>query len=208
MHDICKRTVDLALATAALTATWPLLLLVALLIRLDSPGPALFRQRRLGLHGRPFVCFKFRTMHIEADDRPHREAIHRAANGVKTERSNGQHAFKPPEDPRVTRAGRVLRAWGLDELPQLINVLRDEMSLVGPRPAIEYELAHYKDWYHRRFAVRPGITGPWQVRRRDARDFDDMMRMDVEYASTPSIWEDLKLMAMTIPTIVRERGVF
>ena len=208
MHDFGKRTVDLTLATAALTATWPLLLLVALLIRLDSPGPALFRQRRLGLHGRPFVCFKFRTMHIEADDRPHREAIHRAANGVKTKRSNGQHAFKPPEDPRVTHAGRVLRAWGLDELPQLINVLRGEMSLVGPRPAIEYELAHYKDWYHRRFAVRPGITGPWQVRRRDARDFDDMMRMDVEYASTPSIWEDLKLMAMTIPTIVRERGVF
>jgi lipopolysaccharide/colanic/teichoic acid biosynthesis glycosyltransferase len=208
MHDFAKRTVDLALATIVLAVGWPFMLIAALAIRLDSPGPAIFRQRRIGRHGRPFVCFKFRTMFVDADDRLHREAIARVANGVKAGHSNGHHAFKPAEDPRVTRVGRILRGWGVDELPQIFNVLRGEMSLVGPRPAIEYELAHYKDWYHHRFAVRPGITGPWQVRRRNARDLEDMMRMDVQYAAAPTIWEDVKLIAMTIPSIVRERGVF
>jgi lipopolysaccharide/colanic/teichoic acid biosynthesis glycosyltransferase len=205
---MAKRLIDIVLSLVALVALLPLLAVVALLVRLDSPGPALFRQRRIGKDGRRFTVLKFRTMHHNADDRPHREAIERAANGQRTALANGKHVFKPADDPRVTRLGRFLRASGLDELPQLINVLRGEMSLVGPRPAIEYELAYYQDWHHRRFAVRPGLTGPWQVRRSEAENLSDMLRMDVEYCATCSLWGDVKLMAMTIPAIIRERGVF
>ncbi|MEX0786800.1 MAG: sugar transferase [Dehalococcoidia bacterium] len=203
-----KRLIDLAFSALALVALLPLLAVIALLVRLDSPGPALFRQSRLGKHGRPFTMLKFRTMQHGADDRLHREAIERAANGVRTLAANGKHVFKSPDDPRITRLGKLLRVSCLDELPQLINVLRGEMSLVGPRPALEYELVYYQDWHHQRFAVRPGITGPWQVHRARARDFDDMLRMDVEYTSSCSVWSDLKLIAMTVPAIVRERGAF
>ena len=203
-----KRLIDIVFSTLALAALLPLLAVIALLVRLDSPGPALFRQQRVGKDGKRFTVLKFRTMQHNADDRPHREAIERAANGIRTTLTNGKQVFKPADDPRVTRFGKVLRASALDELPQLINVLRGDMSHVGPRPAIEYELAYYQDWHHQRFAVRPGLTGPWQVRRSEAENLSDMLRMDVEYCSSCSVWSDLKLMAMTVPAIVRERGVF
>ena len=208
MYEAIKRIIEIVLSVFTLDATAPVLLLVALIIRVDSPGPILFRQERLGKDRRPFTILKFRTMQHEADDSFHREAIRRAANGIRTSLSDGTEVFKSPEDPRITRAGKFLRASCLDELPQLINVLRGEMSLVGPRPALEYELEHYSDWYYRRFDVRPGLTGTWQVQRADAKDFDDMMRMDVKYTTSTSTWTDLKLMAQTIPAIVRERGVF
>lgn len=203
-----KRLVDIVLSSVALATMLPLFIIIAVLIRLDSPGPALFRQQRIGRGGRPFTMLKFRTMHHDSDDQPHREAVRRAAEGTRTALPNGERVFKSPDDPRITRIGKFLRTWCLDELPQLINVLRAEMSLVGPRPALDYELPYYKDWHYQRFAVRPGVTGPWQVKRREATDFDDMMRIDVEYGASCSIWQDLKLIVMTIPAIVREKGVF
>jgi len=208
MYQASKRLIDVALAAVALIALSPLLLLIAVAVRLDSPGPVIFRQLRLGRNQRPFVMLKFRTMWRDADDRLHREAVHKTANGIRTELPNGKKVYKSLDDPRITRLGKVLRATGLDELPQIVNVLRGEMSLVGPRPAVPYELPYYKPWHHNRFAVRPGITGLWQVKRSHSTDFDDMMRLDVEYTASCSVWEDLKLMALTIPSIVRERGAF
>lgn len=208
MYRAAKRAIDVLFAAAALVALAPVLLLIALIVRLDSPGPALFRQERLGRNRGPFVMLKFRTMWQDADDAFHRDAVHKTANGIRTETSNGKHVFKSLEDPRITRVGKVLRATGLDELPQLINVVRGEMSLVGPRPAVPYELPYYKDWHHYRFAVLPGITGLWQVMRSTGTDFEDMMRLDVQYTAAGSIWQDLKLMAMTIPAIVKERGAY
>lgn len=208
MYQASKRVIDIVLSVLTLAVAAPVLLIVALIVRMDSPGPILFRQERLGKERRPFTMLKFRTMQHEADDSFHREAIRRAANGIRTSLADGTKVFKSPEDPRITHAGKFLRASCLDEIPQLINVLRGEMSLVGPRPALEYELEHYSDWYYRRFNARPGLTGSWQVQRSKAKDFDDMMRMDVKYADSTSTWTDLKLMAQTIPAIVRERGVF
>lgn len=208
MYETSKRVIDIVFSVFMLAVTVPVLLIVALIVRFDSPGPILFRQERLGKDRRPFTMFKFRTMQHDSDDSYHREAIRRAANGIRTSLADGTEVFKSPEDPRITRAGKFLRTSCLDEIPQLINVLRGDMSLVGPRPALEYELEHYHDWYYRRFDVRPGLTGSWQVQRADAKDFDDMMRMDVTYTDLNSTWTDLKLMAQTIPAIVRERGVF
>ena len=208
VHGVSKRLMDIVVSLTALVLLSPLFAILALLIRRDSPGPAFFRQERIGRNGRTFTMLKFRTMRQDADDRLHREAVRRAARGIRTASPNGKLVFKPPDDPRVTGMGKFLRSWSLDELPQLINVVRGEMSLVGPRPALEYELPYYKEWHHQRFAVRPGLTGLWQVRRREAKDFDEMMRMDVQYSGSFSIWHDVKLIAMTIPAIVRERGVF
>lgn len=208
MYQPVKRIIDIALSAITLAVAAPLLAIIALVVRLDSSGPALYRQERLGRDGRKFTMLKFRTMRDNSDDSLHREAVKRAAAGIRTTMGNGKHVFKSPNDPRITRSGKFLRATCLDELPQLINILRAEMSLVGPRPALEYELEHYKDWYHQRFSVRPGLTGSWQVSRAKAKDLDDMMRMDVEYSNSNSIWADLKLIAQTIPAIVRERGVF
>jgi lipopolysaccharide/colanic/teichoic acid biosynthesis glycosyltransferase len=199
-----KRAFDIAAALAALVALSPLLAATAVLVKLDSRGPALFRQQRLGRDLKPFWMYKFRTMRTDAGDRIHREAVKRTAELSRKEAG----VYKSLEDPRVTRFGRFLRAWNLDELPNLVNVLRGEMSIVGPRPALEYELPYYKDWYYQRFAVRPGLTGLWQVKRADAEDFDEMVRMDVDYVSRMSVWLDLRLVAQTIPSIVRERGAY
>jgi len=201
---IAKRAFDVAASLAAIVVLSPLLLLIALLVRLESPGPALFRQERLGRDLRPFWMYKFRSMHHEAGDSLHREAVKRTAESKRREIGT----FKSLDDPRVTRVGRFIRAWNLDELPNLINIIRGDMSVVGPRPALDYELPYYKDWFYKRFAVRPGLTGLWQVKRADAEDFDEMIRMDVEYVQAMSFWTDLRLVALTIPSIIREKGAF
>ena len=201
---IAKRAFDVAASLAAIVVLSPLLLLIALLVRLESPGPALFRQERLGRDLRPFWMYKFRSMHHEAGDSLHREAVKRTAESKRREIGT----FKSLDDPRVTRVGRFIRAWNLDELPNLINIIRGDMSVVGPRPALDYELPYYKDWFYKRFAVRPGLTGLWQVKRADAEDFDEMIRMDVEYVQAMSFWTDLWLVALTIPSIIREKGAF
>jgi lipopolysaccharide/colanic/teichoic acid biosynthesis glycosyltransferase len=199
-----KRGIDIVLASVALIVLSPLLLAIAIAIKLDSPGPVLFRQERLGRGQTAFSMFKFRSMRVDAGDALHREAVKRTAESSRREVGT----FKSLDDPRVTRFGRFLRTWNLDELPNLLNVLRGEMSIVGPRPALDYELPYYKDWYFRRFAVRPGLTGLWQVKRASAEDFDAMVRLDVDYVERMSVWLDLKLIAITVPSIIRERGTF
>ncbi len=203
-----KRVIDIGLSAIALIVLLPIFAIVALLVRIDSSGPALFRQERIGKGRKQFTVFKFRTMHHKVDDLLHREAFERTANGVRTEMSNGKQVFKSNEDPRITSIGKFLRTSCLDELPQLFNVLRGEMSIVGPRPALEWELAYYKDWHLRRFEVKPGLTGPWQVHRAEANNLDDMLRMDVEYSDSPSVWQDFRLIALTVPAILKERGEF
>jgi len=207
-QPIVKRMVDLCLGGIATLLLLPALAVVAILIKLDSPGPAFFKQERIGRFGKEFTMLKFRTMYVNADPEAHLRAIELAVRCARSELPHGQDVFKPTDDPRITRIGRTLRTWNLDELPQLVNVLRGEMSLVGPRPSLSYELPMYKDWYFSRFAVRPGLTGLWQVKRRTAEDFDGMMQMDIDYVESVSIWLDLKIIAMTIPAIVRDRGVF
>jgi lipopolysaccharide/colanic/teichoic acid biosynthesis glycosyltransferase len=199
-----KRVLDIALSSVALVVLSPLLLIIAVLIKIDSPGPVFFRQQRLGRGQKPFTMLKFRSMETGASDDFHRRAVKRTAESKRREVGT----FKSLQDPRVTRVGRFLRAWNLDELPNLVNILRGEMSLVGPRPALDYELAYYKDWYYRRFEVRPGLTGLWQVKRAAAEDFDEMIRLDVDYVQQQSLWLDARLIVLTIPSIIRERGTF
>lgn len=207
-HYWLKNALDLIIIVIALVVSSPVLLIVALAVKLDSPGPAVFKQKRIGKDGKEFTVCKFRSMYVNADDRPHREALQKLVQGEPAARVNGQGFFKPVDDPRVTRVGKFLRATGLDELPQVINVLRRDMSVVGPRPAIPYELELYKDWHYRRLSVRPGVTGLWQVRRHDTQNFDDVMRLDLEYIDSFSIWLDLKIILLTVPMILFRRWTF
>lgn len=199
-----KRAMDVVLSLVSLVVLLPLLAAIAIAIKIDSPGPVLFKQVRLGRGQKPFTMYKFRSMAVDSGDELHRESVKRTAESKRREIG----VFKSLEDPRVTIVGRFIRTWNLDELPNLLNVLRGEMSIVGPRPALDYELPYYKDWFFRRFAVRPGLTGLWQVKRADAEDFDEMIRMDVDYTEQMSVWLDLKLIALTIPSIIREKGTF
>ena len=199
-----KRILDLVVSSAALLFLAPLFAVVALLIRLDSPGPAFFRQPRIGEHGRPFRIWKFRTMSADADERKGEYAhlnVHEGPNG-------DPRMFKIPDDPRVTRVGRFLRRYSVDELPQLINVMLGEMSLVGPRPLIPDEHRYVTDWAERRLALRPGMTGLWQVLGRNGIPFEEMVRLDYVYVNTWSLWSDLRLMARTVPALFGANGRF
>ena len=208
LHQWLKNLLDLAIGIVVLVVLWPLLLVVALAVKLDSPGPAIFKQKRIGKDGKVFTVRKFRSMYANADDKLHREALKKLVQGEAVAEANGRAFFKPADDPRVTRVGKFLRATGLDELPQVINILQRDMSVVGPRPAIPYELELYKDWHHRRLAVRPGVTGLWQVRRHDTENFDDVMKLDLEYIDSFSIWLDLKIILLTFPMILFRRWTF
>ncbi len=183
----------------------PVLLAIAIAIRLDSPGPALFRQRRVGHDGREFTLFKFRSMRSDADPARHREYVASLINGSGAEEDCD--LFKLTLDPRITPIGRLIRRTSLDELPQLLNVVRGEMSLVGPRPVIPYEVSEYPSWYMRRFAVKPGLTGLWQVSGRNERTYEEMVRLDIEYAERRSLGLDLAILAKTPWTVVSRRGV-
>jgi lipopolysaccharide/colanic/teichoic acid biosynthesis glycosyltransferase len=200
-----KRAIDLAGSTIALILLSPLFLVISIAVMLDSRGPVFFRQTRVGKDGVVFTCLKFRSMHRNADERVHQAAIQRLMAGERLSDDEGS-PFKLTHDPRVTRVGSFLRRTSLDELPQLINVFRGEMSLVGPRPAIPYELENYKDWHHLRYQVKPGITGLWQVEGRGALTFDEMLRLDVEYATHWTVGTDVRLMARTIPAVLRQVG--
>ncbi len=194
-----KRMLDVGMVVLSMPVTLPLTLLLALLIRLDSPGPALFRQIRIGKDGLPFVCYKFRTMVRDADKQ--KEALSRLneADGP---------LFKIRHDPRVTRIGRFLRRSSLDELPQLWNVLRGEMSLVGPRPGLPEEVRQYEPWHYRRLEVTPGLTGLWQVLGRSTTTFDEMVRLDIYYAENWSVGTDLRILLMTIPAVIWGKGAY
>ena len=195
---LTKRGFDLVVALCLIVILAPLLLAIAIAVRLDSRGPALFRQERLGRGRRPFRVCKFRTMVHNAPNDLHREYIARLARGEV----EGDGLKKLVADPRVTRVGRILRRTSLDELPQLFNVVSGEMSLVGPRPAIEYELESYGPGHERRFEVRPGITGLWQVSGRNRLGFVEMLDLDIRYVEEMGPWTDLKILVRTPKAIV------
>jgi lipopolysaccharide/colanic/teichoic acid biosynthesis glycosyltransferase len=173
------------------------LVILAVAIRLDSKGPVLFRQERVGLHGRSFNVLKFRSMCNDAEDQLQELREHNEING---------HAFKLAVDPRVTRMGRFLRRSSLDELPQLANVLRGQMSLVGPRPPLPSEVANYDTWHRRRLSMKPGMTGLWQVRGRHSPEFDHWVAQDLEYIDSWSLWLDFKIIARTVPAVLGGTG--
>jgi lipopolysaccharide/colanic/teichoic acid biosynthesis glycosyltransferase len=202
---IARRALDILVATGLLIVLLPLLVLVALAIRLDSPGPVLFRQRRVGRAQREFTILKFRTMRADAPAAPHREYV-RALIGDDPGLQRGR-LYKLSVDDRVTRVGRVLRSWSIDELPQLINVLFGDMALVGPRPVIPYEVEMYPAEYLSRFDVKPGLTGLWQVSGRNERTYEEMVSFDVRYAREASLLLDLSILVKTVPVVLSRKGV-
>jgi lipopolysaccharide/colanic/teichoic acid biosynthesis glycosyltransferase len=205
LSDAPRRALDLLVAAALLLVLSPLLALLALAVRLDSDGPALFRQRRVGRDLNEFTMLKFRTMYSDADAAPHREYV-QALIGDDSGPERGR-LYKLSVDDRVTRVGRFLRSWSLDELPQLFNVLRGHMALVGPRPVIPYEVEMYPEQYLGRFDVKPGLTGLWQVSGRNERTYEEMVNFDVEYARRASLLLDLRILVKTVPVVLSRKGV-
>jgi exopolysaccharide biosynthesis polyprenyl glycosylphosphotransferase len=201
-HDeirlLAKRITDVVLAAAALVLLLPFMLLIALLIRLTSPGPAIFRQERCGLNGRRFVFYKFRSMCDNAEE----------LKSSVAHLSHKQTAFKIRNDPRLTGVGRFLRKFSIDEWPQLWNVLKGDMSLVGPRPAVPEEVENYQTWQRRRLRMRPGLTCLWAVAGRDTLDFETWMKMDMQYIDTWSLALDWKIILRTIPRVLSGRGAY
>lgn len=204
--DVACRALDVVVSGLLLVVLAPVMLLIALTIRLDSPGPFLFRQRRCGRSLVPFNVIKFRTMRAGASHDVHREFVVALIEGQQPVETNGRPKFKLASDDRVTRVGRFLRRSSLDELPQLWNVLRGEMSLVGPRPPIPYEVEHYPPHWFTRFAVKPGITGLWQVSGRCELNLEDMVKLDIAYAERRSFWLNVRILLRTIPTVLSTRG--
>ncbi|HTP50996.1 MAG TPA: sugar transferase [Anaeromyxobacteraceae bacterium] len=192
-----KRVFDVASSALALLVAAPVLVAVAVGIKLESRGPVFFRQRRVGLNGRPFTMYKFRSMHMDAEARL--ESL-RALNEAKGP------VFKMRNDPRITRVGRFIRKTSLDELPQFFNVLLGEMSIVGPRPPVPAEVRQYKRWQRRRLSVKPGITCTWQVSGRSNIDFDQWMELDLDYIDNWSLWKDIQICFRTIPAVLSSRG--
>jgi lipopolysaccharide/colanic/teichoic acid biosynthesis glycosyltransferase len=216
-----KRLLDVLIAGTALIVLALPLLCIAALICLDSPGPAIFRQQRLtarrrrGPHGEqweivPFTCLKFRSMVHNASPELHRAFVQAFISNDREHmvalQGEQTQECKLVNDPRTTRIGRLIRKTSIDELPQLWNVLKGEMSLVGPRPPIPYEVDMYQPWHHRRLRTRPGLTGLWQVTRRSAADFDEMVRLDIWYIEHQNLWLDLKILMMTPAAVFSQKG--
>ncbi len=229
-YFLAKRCLDFSLALLAVLLLLPLFVIVALLVRLTSRGPIFFRQERVGYRGRHFTMFKFRSMYVDSDESLHRAAYEQFLRG---ERPNGKVGeVLPPQkqtgqtpgdaraasasprrkhfrhwtDPRVTFLGYLLRRSSIDELPQLFNVLRGEMSIVGPRPPIPYEVEFYNSWHMGRLDTLPGMTGLWQIYGRGRVSFERMVQMDLEYIEKQSFWNDLKLLCLTIPAVLSRKG--
>ena len=212
-YDGAKRVLDLIVCLALLVICFPLWLLIASLIKLTSPGPVLYVVDTLGQDGRVFALYKFRTMRVDCDKLAHEQYLARFVNNnepytVSRRKDGGeQRIYKIVNDSRVTRVGRVLRATGLDEAPQLLNVLKGEMSMVGPRPPRPAEYEHYEEWHKDRLSVMPGITGLYQVTARSVVPFDEMVRIDLEYIRDRSLRLDLKIMLLTpINVIILRKG--
>ena len=202
---VLKRGMDIVGSLVGLILFGPLMLIIAMAIKLDSPGPVFFIQKAIGKDGKPFGMIKFRSMHEGADKSEHRRFTEAFVQGEETGRDidprTGQAVYKIVNDPRITRVGRFLRRTGLDEAPQFFNVLKGHMSLVGPRPPLPYEYSLYDDWAKQRLVVRPGITGLHQIRERSQANFREMVETDLEYVENMSLWLDLKLLLLTIPVI-------
>jgi lipopolysaccharide/colanic/teichoic acid biosynthesis glycosyltransferase len=209
-----KRLIDIVGSLAGLAIFFPAFLILPILIRYTSEGPVLFRQERIGQFGRKFVFLKFRTMNVNNDDAIHRDYIRKfiTENSSAPRGENGEDVspvYKLQDDPRITPLGRFLRKSSLDEIPQFINVLKGEMSLVGPRPAIPYELENYVIWHRQRLLqVRPGITGLWQVRGRSSTTFNEMVRLDLKYIRDWSLRLDIKILLLTPWVVLKSKGAF
>jgi exopolysaccharide biosynthesis polyprenyl glycosylphosphotransferase len=202
-----KRAFDLFAASVLLALSAPVLLVGALAIRIFDGRPILFRQIRIGARGRPFAMLKLRTMRASADDAAHRDYVRRwIRNGAAASEAESP-LFKLGNDNRITPVGRILRRFSIDELPQLLNVIRGEMSLIGPRPALPYEIELYQPWHRRRLDAIPGITGLWQVSGRNRLSFDEMVRLDVQYLNNWSLGADLRILMRTLPVLLRGEGV-
>ncbi|MEA2384579.1 MAG: hypothetical protein QOH72_4550, partial [Solirubrobacteraceae bacterium] len=194
-----KRSFDLVGASVILTMLSPLLIACAVAVKLTSRGPVLYRSIRPGIGGQPFACFKFRTMYRDADERQlDLESLNEASGAL----------FKIRNDPRMTPIGRVMRRYSIDELPQLLNVLLGQMSLVGPRPLPQRDYERLEDWHKKRYLVLPGITGLWQVSGRADLDFDDLVRLDFLYLERWSVFLDLSILVKTVPAVISRRGAF
>lgn len=209
---IIKRVIDVAGSTAALILFSPLLAAIAAAIKLTSKGPILFEQERIGQYGLRFKFLKFRSMKCGNDASIHRDYVKRFIAGQVEQDGSGEKqnaVYKIQDDPRVTSVGKFLRKTSLDELPQFINVLKGEMSLVGPRPPIPYELENYQSWHRRRvLEVKPGITGLWQISGRSKTTFDEMVRLDLRYARTWSLWLDIKILLQTPVVVLSGEGAY
>ena len=210
--SVTKRVMDIIGSALILVICAPVLLMIALAIKLSSKGPVLFRQRRVGQYGKSFVFLKFRSMHVDNDASIHREYVTQLIAGQAQRNptngnGDGAGVYKLTNDARITRVGAFLRRSSLDELPQILNVLRGEMSLVGPRPAIPYELAAYQTWHRRRvLQVKPGMTGLWQVNGRSRVKFDEMVRLDLRYAEIWSPWLDIRILLRTPRAVLEGQG--
>jgi len=196
-QDAVKRAVDVVLSTVAVIALAPLLLAVAAAVKLTSPGPVLFRQIRVGLRGRHFEMYKFRSMVVDAE---------RRLAELQDKNEQTGPVFKMKQDPRITPIGRWLRAYSIDELPQLFNILKGDMAIVGPRPPVPSEVAHYQAWQRRRLSIRPGLTCFWQVQGRNSVGFDEWMLLDLQYVDQCSLSKDIGLIGRTVPAVVTGRG--
>jgi exopolysaccharide biosynthesis polyprenyl glycosylphosphotransferase len=196
---ILKRLLDYSLSIPASLVLLPILLLIAITVKIDSPGPVIYRRRVMGLHGKRFDAFKFRTMGIDCED---------LLSRFPELRKELQQNHKLKDDPRVTRAGKYLRQWSLDELPQFFNVIKGDMSLVGPRMITPEEVEKYSKWDLNLLTVKPGITGLWQVSGRSNIPYKERVRLDMYYIRNWSIWLDLHILFQTIPAVLRRRGAY
>lgn len=202
---VAKRALDVLLSSIALVLASPLMLVIALLVKRSSPGPVLFEQERLGRDGRPFTFYKFRSMEHNSDDAIHRQFAAMFISGDESgcaESNGGDKVFKLKADPRITPIGAWLRRTSLDELPQLFNILKGEMSLVGPRPPIAYEIENYQPWHMERLKAVPGLTGLWQVSGRSSVSFEEMVRLDVQYINNWSLTWDIAIILRTVPVVL------
>jgi exopolysaccharide biosynthesis polyprenyl glycosylphosphotransferase len=207
VNRLFKRAFDIVVATIALIVVSPLMLLVASLIKLTSKGPVLFSQVRIGEHGQPFRFFKFRSMRVDSDDTIHRAYTQKLiTEGAPAHADQAGAVYKIKDDPRLIPIGAFIRKYSIDELPQLLNVLLGEMSLIGPRPPIPYEVEVYRRWHMRRFEGPPGITGLWQVSGRNRLSFEEMVKLDIEYLENWSLMRDLKILWRTMGVVLFDRA--
>ncbi|MGE3062572.1 MAG: sugar transferase [bacterium] len=202
LHAFSKRLFDIAGSLMLILLLSPMFMLIALMIKFDSKGPVFFRQERIGKNGKKFRMLKFRSMFVNNDDSKHKEYVTKL---IKEGSRDSSGVFKIVDDPRITRVGRFIRKWSLDEFPQLENVFLGDMSLVGPRPPLQYEVENYDEWHKRRLSVRPGMTGMWQVSGRNKVGFEDMVLLDIYYVENWTIWLDLQILLKTIPVVLFKR---
>lgn len=200
-----KRVLDVSLAIFFLVLFGPLLILIALGIKLHSPGPVLYRQKRVGKNGVQYDMLKFRSMRVNNDQDIHKNHVQSLIKNNTSPKDLGSDSLKLAADPRITGLGKLLRKYGLDELPQFINVLRGEMSIVGPRPPLLYEYEIYSNWHKQRLKVLPGITGLWQVSAHNTVPFDEMVKIDLSYIKNMNLWMDLRIMVYTPIEMMRAK---